>query len=319
MRKIICIAIAIFLFAGCRKEDFNEVSFEAASAKKGIPVLSEVWTNGQLQQKNFYENGRLVKISFPSDQFPREYQYSYRDKDHYTVMTGDYMYYHYYFNDEHQLVRMDVSDENNCGNQLWVRHEFIWEKDRIKTHSWMMGNFPAGSYSGTEERYEYKNPWEALIKEYWVTYTNWVRGEEVLVATHSYHWKSPFEYRFLTGANSYTSYNYSTTVKMPSYNTVGFPWGYYSLENANKHELMNLLATTWNASVSQGNWRSAAMSGMLLIETRTMSGGQLTVNSKLQNIVVNKDKLPISYDIYYYKQDGTPPNVGHYEYKYVVL
>ena len=319
MRKIIFIAIAIFLIAGCRKEDFSEMTSEAASAQKSIPVLSEVWKNGVLEQKNYYENGRLVKISYPSGLFPREYQYSYRDKDHYTVMTGDYMYYHYYFNNEHQLLRMDVSDENNSSDWLWVRHEFTWEKGRIKTHSWMLGNFPEGNYYGTEERYEYKGPWEAVIKDYSVAYVNGVRGEEALTATHSYHWKSPFEYRFLTGPNSYTAYNYSTTVKMPSYNTVGFPWGYYSLENANKHELMNLLATTWNAYVSQGNWRGSNMSGMLLIETRTVVDGQVTINTKLQNIVVNKDKLPISYDSYTYNQDGTPPNVTHYEYKYVVL
>lgn len=82
---------------------------------------------------------------------------------------------------------------------------------------------------------------------------------------------------------------------------------------------MNLLATTWNAYVSQGNWRGSNMSGMLLMETSTVVDGQFTVNSTLQNIVVNKDKLPISYDIYSYKPDGTQASISHYEYKYVVL
>jgi hypothetical protein len=314
MRKIFAMMILAFILAGCRKEDLVDVT-AAASAAKGIPVLSEIWRNGVLEQKNYYENGRLVRISWPSGQLPREHQYSFRDKDHYVVMTGDYMYYHYYFNEAHQLVRMELSDENNSPEMQWVRHEFTWEKDRIKTHTWMMGNLLTGNFMATVERYEYKGPWEAVIREYALYYTNGVPSGEELSSTHYYHWKSPFEYRFMNGPQDYTAYLYSTTIRMPGYNTVGFPWGYYSMESLNKHELMNLLANTWTVYASQGDWKGTPMSGMLLLEVKTVNNGQETLNSQLRNIVTNKYKLPVSYDVF----DHQYNTQVHYEYKYVVL
>lgn len=294
----------VSMLAGCRKEDLLDVT-AAASAAKGIPVLSEIWKNGVLEQKNYYENGRLVRISWPSGQFPREHQYSYRDKDHYVVMTGDYMYYHYYFNEAHQLIRADVADFSGSENEVWVRHEFAYERDRVKSHSWMTGDFVRGNFSGSLVIYDFKGMNTGTTNEYEVAYTNGVKTLEQWTRSYSFTWHTPFEYRFGTDRNNYNSTIYSNTIRTASYNTVGFPWGYYSIEDLNKHELMS-------RHFSSG-WIGG--SGMLELERRVVTNGDIQINEQVKNLVVNKDKLPVSYDVFNY-----PYNTRvHYEYKYVVL
>lgn len=308
MRKISCLIITIFIMVGCQKEDLQNLTSESLSAKKGIPVLSEVWVNNALQQKNYYENGRLVRIVWPSPpgSYLREYQYDYRSQDHYVVMTGDYMYWHYYFNSDHQLVRAEVGDEDGSADRVWVRHEFTWDKDRIATHTWVGGDLQHGNYGGSLDSFDYKNPWEAKVKEYNVYYSNGIKVEETLRNVYHYRWQSPFEFRTTTGPNSYTANVYSNLIKMPSYNIVGFPWGQYSIEQMNKHDLRNMLASNWNRAYN---------SGMLLMELKEVNNGQEKIITQKRNLVTNKDKLPDSYDEFY----GFNNTSVHYEFKYIRL
>lgn len=299
--------ILVFLVAGCRKEDLQDLGSQAMTAKKGIPVLSETWVNGMLQQKNYYADGKLVKVVLPAPpaNFPREYVYTYPSQDHYVIMTGDYMYWHYYFNAGHQLIRADVADEDGSLDWVWVRHEFTWDKDRIKTHSWFLGDFLQGNYSGTKDVFDYKNPWAATLEEYDVSYVDGVKVEETLANTFYYRWQSPFESRTSTGPDSYIAYIYSNLIKIPSYNIAGFPWGYFSIDLLRKHEMMNMLATNW------GTYSS----GMLLLEQKEVNNGTVHMLTQKRNIVVNKDKLPDSYDEYNYASG----NSVHYEFKYIRL
>lgn len=293
--------IFILFISGCTKDELINTTPEAALAKKRVSTLSETWINGSLAEKYEYAGGRLVRAKSGG----MDLVYTYTDRDHYTIMTGDYMYAHFYYNEDHQLTKMELGNEDGQSS-IWVRHTFTWAKDRIQKHTWASGDLSGGTFVVLEYNYIYRNALDLKIESYSLSYKDGQMISREYIGTVYYNWHTPFGCIIRSDSHNYEFNVFSNTIKMPHYNIASFPWGHYSINDSRKRDLMNMVATHWSRNY---------ISGMLLLEKVKVADGQKLEITHVRNIVVNQDKLPVSYDLV----NGLTNVVNHYEFKYITL
>ena len=238
----------------------------------------------------------------------QELQYDYGNVDHFVVQTGDYLYQKFYYNDKHQVTRVDNTTEEGL---VWVRHEFTYGKDLLAEHKWI-SYYNEGRYEEFVFAYEYKNQWNFRIKETNYSYQNGNLLSQTDYGSMFYRWHTPFELGTYVDPNSepLSREVFSKNIKSPAYNYITFPYGYYGFDEHTKRDLMNLKAKVFNCPQS---------SGMLQIAFWERGLASERLVWELKNIKVNRQGLPESYDRYFYIIGSNTPVVSHFECKYISL
>lgn len=293
MRKIILFLIGLMLFS-CHKEDV----IIPPGLIKGNLFLSEVWENGILAKKYEYDNGKMIKFR----RFPYTTTFNHIS-DHSIHVKG--------------IIPEGVASygDNNLSYVHYFTEPYFPRNDQL---SWNQGKLIA--YRSTQssllsshdrvriDSFIYNGDKEVEIRTYGADYYHNELSNQGFSGSKLFRWHSPYVLREIVGGNTYSESRFSGNVLSPDYNIVNFPWLTNKIGAANTDNLMNMLVSTSFGYVTVG-------SRMLKLEVREVVNGKPMLVNRVENLKVNRDRLPVSYDL----KDMARGTITHYDFKYVTL
>jgi hypothetical protein len=293
MRKIVT-AFALLTLFSCTKQDIQDIqAVQNAKSSPGSLFLSETYIDDVLIKKNMYENGKALKTIFYHSYGNSELVYEYDAANRKVVFNEPGYVRTFSYDNQNRPIRQNNYDI--------IIIDYFYDKDMMTRLLWTAwaGDKP---HAITDMQYIYDGKWLTQVNVKNITYL-----EETYENTYTYNmkWSNPYTYSTYEG-NTVTSINkYSNTIKTPEYNFNITPTGFNPSQNIPKSDLIS----------QSGIVFTNPSSGMLLLETINPSNGNRTY---LENIVVNTDNLPISYDAVS-ESGSTVTSRRKYEYKYVRL
>jgi hypothetical protein len=294
MRKII-IAFALLTLFSCTKLDIQDI--QAVQNAKGSPgslFLSETYIDGVLTKKNIYENGKALKTVFYHSYGNSELVYEYDAANRKVVFNEPGVIRTFFYDNENRPIRQNFYDA--------IIIDYFYEKDMMTRLLWTAwaGDKP---HSISDMQYIYDGKWLTQINTKSTSYLE--SGTYENTSTSNMKWSNPYTYSTYEGNTVSSISKYSNTIKTPDYNFNITPTGFNLSQNIPKSDLIS------QSGIVFGN----PSSGMLLLETINPSNGNRTY---LENIVVNTDNQPLSYDAVSESGSNVTSRRKH-EYKYVRL
>jgi hypothetical protein len=271
MRKITTIMVLLALF-GCSKMDQPDPQF--AKANKNNLFLSELFIDGVLASKNFYENNRPTKTVWYNENGPSsETFYEYDPVSRSVVFRqGDFVHTDYY-DEQNRTIRQEYPSWNQT-------NEYFYEKELLSRQQLTIKS-ETGILNTQEHLYEYSG--KKLLRIWQVNRNYTESGTQESKFAYIVNWQSPYSYSYYREEypGLYLSYQYSTTIKSPNYNFNLTPDGLNSSKNLSKLDLQRRsILSFYNP-----------LEGMLQLEQATSYNRYF-----LENIEVNEENLPTSYD-----------------------
>lgn len=294
MKRFILLLIGLMFFS-CHKDDMSI----PPGLIKGNLFLSEVWENGVLAKKYEYENGKMVKFS----RFP--YTTTFNNISDYSIHVKGII--------PEGLATYGM--ENNLNHVRYFTEPYfpkndqlIWDNGKLIVYRSTQSSMLTSHDRVKIDSFKYNGEREVEIRSYYADYYYNELSHQGFSSSKLFRWHSPFVLREIIGENSYSESRFSGNVLSPDYNIVNYPWLTNKIGTANTSNLMNMLVSTSFGYIT-------VSSRMLKLEVREVINGKPMVVNRLENLKINKDKLPVSYDL----KDIASGKVTHFDFKYVTL